>query len=341
MTKLLNKSFSIRHIVFIISISIALVFVFFLSLCIGSIHIPLGEVIAILLGKDAQMSYEIIIYRIRFPRAFMAALLGGALSLSGFLLQIYFQNPIAGPFVLGISSGARLGIAIVLVFVSRLSYKTSSVIFILASFFGSLLVTAFILLVSKKVRHIASLLVSGIMAGYITSAATDFIIALSDDSNIVNMHAWLQGSFSGMSQRDCLVASIIVFPAFILTMCMAKQIDAWRLGEAYASSMGVNISIMRPLLILLSSILSATVSAFAGPISFLGISVPFLVKHSIKSTKPQILIPTVFLSGALLCLVCDLLARTVISPSEMSISIITSLIGSPIVIFLLLRQNKW
>ena len=285
------------------------------------------------------MEYNII-WKIRLPRILMAAILGGGLSLSGFLLQTFFENPIAGPFVLGISSGAKMVVALAMIYFIGRYQVVSSYTLIIAAFIGSLIATGFILLVSRRVQHMATLLVAGIMIGYICSAVTDFIVTFAEDSDIVNLHGWSQGSFSGMSWSNVQVAAIVVGIAALLAFLMSKPIGAYQLGEAYAQSMGVNIKAFRVILILLSSILSACVTAFAGPISFVGIAVPYLVKRGLHTSRPLVVIPGTFLGGAVFCMFCDLIARMAFAPTELNISTVTSVFGAPIVIFMMLRRKR-
>ena len=277
--------------------------------------------------------------KIRLPRILMAALLGGALSLSGFLLQTFFSNPIAGPFVLGISSGAKMVVALTMIVYLKYIGRFSSYTLILAAFIGSLISTGFILLMSKKVQHMASLLVGGIMIGYICSAITDFVVTFADDSDIVNLHGWSQGSFSGMSWSNIRVAAVVVGLAVLFTFFLSKPISAYQLGEAYAQSMGVNIKTFRVILILLSSILSACVTAFAGPISFVGIAVPFLARKAFGTSKPIVVIPGTFFMGAVFCMICDLIARMALAPVELNISTVTSILGAPIVIYMMIPKG--
>ena len=184
------------------------------------------------------------------------------------------------------------------------------------------------------------LVVSGIMIGYICSAVTDFAVTFADDSNIVNLHNWSLGSFSGTSWDNVSVMAVVVFAALFLTFLMSKPISAYQLGEGYAQNMGVNIKAFRIALILLSSILSATVTAFAGPISFVGIAVPFLMKRSFNTSRPLIIIPGTFLGGAVFCMMCDLIARMAFAPLELNISTVTSIFGAPVVIFMMLRKKR-
>ena len=297
------------------------------------------QILRILFLKEGAATEYNIIWKIRLPRILMAALLGGALSLSGFLLQTFFSNPIAGPFVLGISSGAKMVVALTMIVYLKYIGRFSSYTLILAAFIGSLISTGFILLMSKKVQHMASLLVGGIMIGYICSAITDFVVTFADDSDIVNLHGWSQGSFSGMSWSNIRVAAVVVGLAVLFTFFLSKPISAYQLGEAYAQSMGVNIKTFRVILILLSSILSACVTAFAGPISFVGIAVPFLARKAFGTSKPIVVIPGTFFMGAVFCMICDLIARMALAPVELNISTVTSILGAPIVIYMMIPKG--
>ena len=216
----------------------------------------------------------------------------------------------------------------------------SSYTLVVAAFIGSLISTGFILLMSKKIHHMASLLVGGIMIGYICSAITDFVVTFADDSDIVNLHGWSQGSFSGMSWGNIKVAVVVVGIAAVCTFLLSKPISAYQLGEGYAQNMGVNIKAFRVALILLSSVLSACVTAFAGPISFVGIAVPHLVKSLMKTSRPLLIIPGCFLGGAVFCLFCDLIARTAFAPTELSISSVTAVFGAPVVIYIMIRRKR-
>ena len=311
-----------------------------LNINIGSVPISVGEIIGSLFNKQGDPTLVNIIWKIRLPRILMAALLGGALSLSGFLLQTFFANPIAGPFVLGISSGAKMVVALSMIYYIGAFGAVSSWTLIIAAFVGSLLSVGFILMMSHRLKGMATLLVAGIMIGYICSAITDFVVTFAEDSDIVNLHGWSLGSFSGMSWDNVTTAAILVGVTTLAVFLLSKPIGAYQLGEAYAQSMGVNIRVFRVALILLSSILSACVTAFAGPISFVGIAVPYLVKRLLNTSKPIVVIPAVFLGGAVFCMGCDLIARTAFAPTELNISTVTSVFGAPVVIGMMLRRNK-
>ena len=269
-----------------------------------------------------------------------AAILGGGLSLSGFLLQTFFANPIAGPFVLGISSGAKLAVSLTMIFLLSRGLASTSAALIGAAFLGAMLPMGFILLISRRVRRMSLLVVCGVMIGYICSAITDFVVTFAEDSNIVNLHNWSMGSFSGIYWDSVGVIALVTGAALVLAFALSKPIGAYQLGEVYARSMGVNIRRFRVELILLSSLLSACVTAFAGPVSFVGIAVPHLMKRLFGTARPILMIPACFLGGGAFCLFCDLIARTAFAPREMSISSVTALLGAPVVIAMLAGRRR-
>jgi len=323
---------------FLLLISCVLLF-FFLNLLTGSSQMTLSEMLRVLTGNSSDTTAQNIILRIRLPRILAAFWLGGALSVSGFLLQCFFGNPIAGPFVLGISSGAKLAVALVMVMTLQIGISVSSWMMVLASFLGAMLSMGWILLISGKIKSMSLLIVSGVMLGYICSAVTELIVAFADDANIVNLHNWSMGSFSGTDWKDVRLMIIIILICLILTFLMSKPLNAYQLGEAYAENMGVNLKKFRITIILLSSILSACVTAFAGPVSFVGVAVPHLMKTLFGTAKPIIIIPASFLGGGVFCLGCDLLARNLFAPTELSISTVTAVFGAPVVIWIMMHRS--
>lgn len=316
-----------------------LLFVFLIwNLFAGSVKLPAREIIGILRGA-ANTTQSRILLQIRLPRLLSAMILGGALSASGYLLQTFFHNPIAGPFVLGISSGAKLTVSITMILLLSQGMMSTSASLISAAFVGAMLSMGFVLLISHRVKRMSLLVVCGVMIGYICSALTDFLVTFADDSNIVNLHNWSMGSFSGMSWDNVRTMAIVCGAALVLTFLLSKPIRAYQLGEVYAQNMGVPLRAFRAALILLSSVLSACVTAFAGPISFVGIAVPHLMKSLFKSAEPLILIPASFLGGGVFCLFCDLIARTAFAPTEVSISSVTAVFGAPVVIYMMVHRK--
>lgn len=307
----------------------------FCNIIFGSISIPAREFGSFLAGGRMDETYRRIIMEIRFPRAAAAFWLGGALALSGYLLQTFFRNPIAGPFVLGISSGSKLAVALVMIFFLGKSIRVSSGALIAAAFAGALLSMGVVLLMSKKVDSMALLVISGVMIGYICSAITDFIVTFADDADIVNLHSWSQGSFSGMNWNHVAAMAAVLSVSVLIIFCLAKPISAYELGQSYAENMGVNTVKLQILLVILSSILSACVVAFAGPISFVGIAVPHLVKRLADTSRPLWMIPASFLGGSMFCLGCDLIARISFAPVELGISTVTAVFGAPVVLWIM------
>ena len=311
-----------------------------LSVCAGSADISPADAFGIIFGGGGDDTSEMILLKIRLPRTLAAAVLGGALALSGYMLQTYFHNPIAGPFVLGISSGARLTVAISLILAARGAIMLNSALMAFAAFIGALLAMSAVLLMSSKIRSMSLLVVCGVMIGYICTAITDIIVNFADDSDIVNLRGWSVGTFSGFKAESLIVCAVIIFAALAAVFFMSKPISAYQLGESYAVEMGVNIKAVRIAMILLSSLLSGCVAAFAGPVTFVGIAVPFLMKMLFGTARPIVMIPACFLGGGVFCIISDMIARTVISPSELGISTVTAVLGAPVVLMIMLRKNK-
>lgn len=309
------------------------------NLLTGSITIKISDLIQILSGMNSENTLRRVIIDIRLPRIVAAILLGGALSVSGFLLQTFFSNPIAGPFVLGISSGAKLFVAMTMIFFLNAGIMFSSIIMVSAAFIGSLIAMGIVLVLSLKVKNMSVLVVCGILVGYICSAVTDFLVTFANDSNIVNLHNWSLGSFSGTNWNDILIMSAVIFPALAFSILLSKPIGAFQLGENYARNMGVNIKVLRIALIIISTLLAGCVTAFAGPISFVGIAVPHLVKSATKTAKPLVLIPGCFFGGGAITLFCDGIARSVFAPTELSISTVTAFFLVPVVIYMMVHKN--
>ncbi|MEQ2853983.1 MULTISPECIES: iron chelate uptake ABC transporter family permease subunit [Clostridium] len=310
------------------------------SVCSGSVSVPIMEFLQELREPKLRGMAWTIIWEIRLPRALAALILGGALALSGYLLQTFFHNPIAGPFVLGISSGSKLLVALVMVGFLEWNITINSGMLVAAAFAGALLSMLFVLLVARKMEQMAMLIVGGVMIGYICSAVTDFVVTFASDADIVNLHNWSRGSFSGMTWENVAVMAGVTFVSAAAVFLLSKPIGAYQMGETYAKSMGVNVAHLRFFMVILSSILSGCVAAFAGPVSFVGIAVPHLIRWLFADTRPLVLIPGCFLGGSVFCLFSDWLARTVFAPTELSISTVTAVFGAPVVIFVMMRKHR-
>ena len=334
----MNRKHPLRLILGFTGLAAALLALTLWNIGAGSVHLSVGEILEALLYRSG--GHLPIIWDMRLPRILAVILLGGALSLSGFLLQTFFANPIAGPFILGVSSGAKLVLSLTLIGFLSHGIAVGSLTLILAAFLGAMLSMSFVLAISIKIRQMSVLIIAGVMIGYICSAVTDFVVTFADDANIINLHHWSLGSFSGMSWENVGVMAAVVLPALFLTFLLSKPISAYQLGEVYARNLGVSLRLFRAALILLSSVLAACVTAYAGPISFVGVAVPHLMRSIFKCSKPLVLIPACFLGGAVFCLFCDLIARTAFSPTELSISSVTAMFGAPVVILVMLRRQK-
>lgn len=310
------------------------------NLRIGSVDVTWDEIFQVLAGEQKDGIMYSIIRELRLPRMCAAVLLGGALSVSGFLLQTYFRNPIAGPYVLGISSGSKMAVAVVMILCSTTAAVMSSWAMILAAFAGALLSMGMILLVSRVLKNMYMLVVGGIMIGYICTAVTDFLVTFAEDSNIVNLHNWSVGSFSGITWENVRVMALVTAIGTTAAFFMSKQMGAFLLGENYARSMGVSLGRFKTAVILLSSLLSACVTAFAGPVSFVGIAVPQIARQLMGTARPLVVIPACFLCGADFCLLCDLIARTAFAPVEINLSSVTAVFGAPVVLYVLIRGKE-
>ncbi len=323
-----------------ISLVIIIIFLVFLNLKSGSADVSAAELLRIIFGKEDTGILSTVIWSIRIPRIIKALVLGGALSLSGYLLQTFFSNPIAGPYVFGISSGAKLFITLITVFSYSTGTGMTSRLVIGAAFLGALASTSAVIFVSSRLKNISLLIVCGVMIGYICSAITELIISFADDADIVNLHNWSRGSFSSTSWDDVSTFIPVIITGTVLSVFLSKAMGAYLYGESYALSVGINVKIFRVLIILCSSLLSATVTAFAGPVSFVGIAVPHIIKNLFRTSKPLIIIAGSFLGGGLFCLLCDLIARSLFYPAELGISTVTAVFGAPVVISMLVNKKR-
>lgn len=329
-----------RYIAVFILLAAGAVFFLLLNICIGSVKIAPADIVRALAGRESGETIERILWDIRFPRAVAVWILGGALALAGYLLQTFFHNPIAGPFVLGISSGAKMAVALLMVFLMGRSVRVTSAQMVFGAFAGAMLSMGFVLLMSRRVNSMSMLVVSGVMIGYICSAVTELVVTFADDADIVNLHNWSRGSFSGITWENVRVMAVVVAVAFLAVFLMSKPLSAYQMGDAYARNVGVNLRLLRVCIVIFSSILSACIVAFAGPISFVGIAVPHLVKKLLGSAEPIRMIPACFLGGSVFCLFCDLLARTFLAPTELSISTVTAVFGAPVVLWIITKRRE-
>ncbi len=325
---------------------IALLFATFLNIGSGSVSIPFSATLKALFGGEiGTISWKYIILNYRLPKAITAILVGGGLAVSGLLMQTLFRNPLAGPFVLGISSGASLGAALLLMGGSLVSgfaafELVNDVSLAIASSIGSFLVLAVVMLVANKVKDTMALLIIGLMFGSITGAIVSVLAYFSDAEQLQRFIFWSYGSVGNLSWSQLVVLSTIVLMGLLLSIFSLKNLNAFLLGENYAKSLGVDLKKSRMMIIVATGLLAGGVTAFAGPIAFIGLAVPHLTRQLFQTMDHRVLLPAVFLYGAILMLLCDTIAQLPTSANVLPINAITSIIGAPVVIWLLVRKRK-
>lgn len=310
-----------------------------LNITLGSVKVPLGEIWKTFMHRGDPV-FQTVVMQIRFPRALSTVFGGAALAVSGLLLQIFFRNPIADPYVLGVSSGATLLVAIVTLTGYAVGMRSVSPLLLsTAALIGAMGVVALVVLLANKVKNVVTLLVVGLMIGFMCSAGTSFLIAFAEKEQVHGFMLWTLGSFSGFCWDQVAILAIGGAVLLAASYLLCKPLNALLLGEDYAQSMGVNIRTLRFGIVTISSALTALVTAFAGPVAFIGLAGPHLARLTLGTSDNKILIPATILIGALVTTLCDLVARLAFSPVELPISAVTSLFGAPIVIFLLLRRK--
>lgn len=336
--RILNK-----RVIIIISTSLILLGVSCIfAIGIGSVYISPAKVIKALFFTTEKSSVEyIIINNMRLARVIASIFGGASLALSGLLMQILFNNPIADPYVMGISSGARLFVGITLLGGITFGMNTANPWYMFSgAFIGAFIVMLVMLAFASKVKSITTLLLIGIMLGYLCSALVGVLTSFSEDHSLADFTKWNMGSFGNMTWQKIYVLITVCSTMFLLSIMLSKKLNALLLGEAYAKTMGVNTKLLRFLIILFSGILTAVVTAFAGLIAFVGMSVPHISRLLLKTEDARVMIPVTVILGGTFGVICDLLARTVVAPNELAIGTVTSFIGVPIVLFLLLKRNR-
>ena len=329
---------------FLLLIALLIIF-FFVNISLGSVSIPTSEIFKGLFGKIDNESWQYIIQNYRLPKAFTAILVGSGLGISGLLMQTLFRNPLAGPFVLGISSGASLGVALVIlgsgffggIFTSLLMSKWSIVI---AASLGSFLVLLAVMLVSSRVRDTMAILVIGLMFGSITSAVVSVLSYFSSAEQLQQYVFWGFGSLGNLSWYELFIFFLIYLIGILMATISIKGLNTLLLGENYAKSLGLNLKQIRLVIIIATSLLAGTITAFAGPIAFIGLAIPHMTRQIFHTSNHKTLLPAVFLMGAIVMLICDSIAQLPTSDYTLPINAITSLVGAPVVIWLLVRKRK-
>lgn len=328
-----------------ILLTLVLIGCFIINVNLGSVSIPTKEIFKSLFGTIDNESWQYIIQNYRLPKAFTAILVGSGLGISGLLMQTLFRNPLAGPFVLGITSGASLGVALVIMGASVFSGFLATLLIskwslVIAASLGSFLVLLAVMIVSTRVRDTMAILIIGLMFGSITAAVVSVLSYFSSAEQLQQYIFWGFGSLGNLSWNELLVFFIIYILGILLSIFSIKSLNTLLLGENYAKSLGLNIKQSRMLIIIATSLLAGTITAFAGPIAFIGLAIPHITRQVFNTSNHKILLPAVFLFGAIIMLICDSIAQLPTSDYTLPINAITSLIGAPVVIWLLVRKRK-
>jgi iron complex transport system permease protein len=339
----MNKTSYKKHFLLLSVLGIVL---FFANISLGSVMIPIQDVMAVLKGENAtKESWEIIVLNFRIPKAITAVMVGSGLSVSGLLMQTLFRNPLAGPFVLGISSGASLGVAFLLLGSSLfggvlMSGTLSNWTLPIAASLGAFLVLSAVIFAANNVRNTMSILIIGLMFGSFASAIISMLSYFSEASQLQQFVFWSFGSLGNLSWNEILVFAIF----YVLAMCgifpILKSLNSLLLGENYAKSLGIPIQKYRNIILLITSILTGVITAFSGPIAFVGLAVPHLARMLFTTSNHKVLVPATMLIGAIVLLLCDIIAQLPTSEHTLPINAITSLFGAPVVIWLLIRKKK-
>lgn len=322
-------------------LSFVLIGMFLLNLSLGSVSIPTAEIFKSIMGNEIKSSWEIILWNFRLPKAITAILVGMGLSISGLLMQTLFRNPLAGPYVLGLSSGSSLGVAFMIMGASFLpSFLLSDYGIVIASSVGSFLVLMAVLVVSQKLRDTMAILIVGLMFGSFTSAIVSVLSYFSTAQELQKFTFWSMGSLANLSRNSVVFLAVCCGFGLLLSVLSIKPLNALLLGENYAKSLGLNFKKTRLIIIFATSLLAGSITAFAGPIAFVGLAVPHLAKLLFQTSNHLLLFWSTLLIGAILMLVCDSISQLPGSDYTLPINAITSMVGAPVVVWLLVRKRK-
>jgi iron complex transport system permease protein len=317
---------------------------FVLNIFVGSVSIPAADVLHVLTGGDAKPSWQYIILQSRLPQAITALLAGGALAVSGLMLQTAFRNPLAGPSVFGINSGAGLGVALVMLLLGgSLSAGSVSVsgfvAILLAAFVGAMTVMAVIFFFSTLVRNSVMLLIIGIMIGYISSSAISLLNFFATDEGVKSYMVWGMGSFGGVSMRMMPTFALVTLAGLAGALLLIKPLNALLLGDRYAENLGVNIVRVRNWLLVVTGLLTAIVTAFCGPVAFIGLAVPHITRMVLRTDNHRLLLPATILMGSIVALVCNLLCVLPGESGVIPLNAVTPLIGAPVIIYVIMTRR--
>ena len=335
-----------KNTLLFLTLIIGVVILFLLNICLGSVTIPLKDVYTSLLhGSCSKESWNYIILNYRLPKAIVAVLIGIGLSISGLLMQTLFRNPLAGPYVLGLSSGASLGVAIVILGASLLpislsEFFLSSFGIIIASSLGSFIVLVSVLVIVKRLRDTMAILIVGLMFGSLTSAIVGSLTYFSSAEQLQKFTFWSLGNLGNLTWNSIAILCFCVVLGLVLSVFSIKPLNALLLGENYARSLGINYKKTKYIILFATSILAGSITAFVGPIAFIGLAVPHIAKLVFQTSNHKILFWSTLLFGAIIMLICDSITQVPGTEIILPINAITSIFGAPIVIWLLVRKRK-
>ena len=333
-----------RNVCIILLLVAGIIVLFAMSLIVGSVRIPLADVCDILFDKfDGKESWKYIVMENRLPQALTAMLCGASLAVCGLMLQTAFRNPLAGPDVFGISSGAGLGVAIVMLFlggsVSTTLFTVSGFLAILTSaFIGAIVVTMIILFLSTMVRNSVLLLIVGLMVGYVSSSAVALLNFFASEEGVKSYMVWGMGNFGGVSMNHMLLFALLCLVGIIASIFLIKPLNIMLLGTQYAESLGINIRQIRNLLLVTVGLLTAVTTAFCGPVSFLGLAIPHMTRLLLHTENHQILLPCTILCGAVIALLCNLICYLPGGGGIIPLNAVTPLLGAPIIIYVIVKR---
>jgi iron complex transport system permease protein len=336
--------FNTKHIRILLLLLVLLVVFFIVDISLGSINIPFSDVFSSFFTSDGSVT-EVIIKNYRLPKAITAILVGIGLSISGLLMQTLFRNPLAGPYILGVSSGASLGVALVIlgssllpIYIQNLIQNSFGIAF--AAAFGSFLVLLIILLVAQKIKDSMLVLIVGVMFGSFTNAFVNFLSYFGKAEELQKYIVWNMGSLANLSWETILVLAFIVFIGFGASLWLSKTLNSLLLGENYAQSVGILLKKERLKIILITGVLTGSITAFVGPIAFVGLAVPHLAKLIFKTSNHFILVISSSLVGAIILVLCDFLSQNIFKNTLIPINVLTSLLGVPVILYIIFNKQK-
>jgi len=334
-----------RSIRFLISATFLIVVLFAVSLVVGAVRIPVSDVVCILIDKDtAKPSWQFIIMQSRLPQAITAVLCGSSLAVSGLMLQTAFRNPLAGPDIFGINSGASLGVALVMLlmgggFAAGVLSFTGFLAVFFAAFVGAMFVMALILLFAAMVRNNVMLLIIGIMIGYISSSVISLLNFFATEEGVQSYMVWGLGNFGGVSMEQMPFFAVTAIAGLLGSLLMIKPLNALLLGEQYAENLGFSMRRVRNILLLITGVLTATATAFCGPVAFIGLAVPHIARLLLGTDNHQVLVPATILTGAVVALLCNIICVLPGDSGIIPLNAVTPVLGAPIIIYVIAKQN--